>query len=252
MRKRTLALIGCLICFLVGVRQLKKQIIIKLFYSKFIIFILGYSYEWYLCLLYFSWISIKLLMLILSLMDFSLLPIWCPIGLDINFTGEFFYMDSGGTNNNIDPLAGGNPSGGTPGGPGNGNNIPPLTGGESDRRERPVNAMSLTQMCNPTIEDTPTEPTPAEPTPIEPLDKESLARVYQVLSDERDAYEINNPDRKHLWVSLSDLGYNFVRKNGSVISELINLKNTDPYFEGLKGKTNVNKVIYYCAKQIKD
>lgn len=95
------------------------------------------------------------------------------------------------------------------------------TGGGSDIRVRPVNAMSLTQMCNPVIEDK-VQIIKDTVHVIEPLDKESLTKVKQVLTDERDAFKNKNPGHKGR-VHLKDLDYTFRGKNssGSVIYELI-------------------------------
>ena len=55
------------------------------------------------------------------------------------------------------------------------------TGSVSDIRERPVNAMSLTQMCNHVVEDK-VNIIGDTVNIIEPLDKESLTKVQQVLA----------------------------------------------------------------------
>jgi hypothetical protein len=163
-----------------------------------------------------------------------------------NSTGNSNSGGSGG-NNNSGGSGGNNNSGGSGGNNGGqsssaggtgSSSYYQGTGSASDIRVRPVTAMSLTQMSNPLIEEIVEI--------IHPLDNESLTRVQQVLTDERDAYQNNNPDHKTR-VQFKHLGYSFRNKNesGSVISELMILKKTDPYFSKLDGSTNVDKLIYY-------
>jgi len=112
------------------------------------------------------------------------------------------------------------------------------TGLITELRARPVNAMSFTQIMNPTILEDATNI-------IKPLDKESFTNVQQVLLDERDAFQSQNPQPRGA-VRLKHLGYDFRpnKSSGSVLWELNILKATDPGFKDLKGDSNVDKIIY--------
>jgi len=48
---------------------------------------------------------------------------------------------------------------------------------------------------------------------------------------------------------MKDLNYNFVKKEGKVVSELLALKAENPSFK-LQGGTDVRKVISYCQNKI--
>ena|SRR5882757_9643120 len=78
----------------------------------------------------------------------------------MNFTGEFLHMEGNNNHgNNFGPPTGGNnsggPSGGGPsgGGPDNTNVAGYTTADESERGVRRSNPMALTEMCNPTPDD---------------------------------------------------------------------------------------------------
>ena len=93
----------------------------------------------------------------------------------------------------------------------------------TDLRERRVNPMSLTQMCNSTIEGRENLNSHIENISPETVSPETYAYVKRVLDDERKMLYDNNPNFRGN-VSLSDLGYNFRLKKGSVIQELIDIK----------------------------
>jgi hypothetical protein len=197
----------------------------------------------YLYLLYWGFLGLYLLIYFFYLMDLCL-DVSILIGWDTNFSGEFLYMDN--PNNNVDSFTGEGSHGGTPkGGPGNHNNDTHLcTTDESDKRVRRVNPMSLTQMCGPAVPDLPA-PTPEH---IEHLDREALQKIAKVLSDEKEEYVNNSPWRKYPGgVTFTELGYNFKKKDGSVVSELLLLKKTEPSLSNILGGTNVDKVIKFCG-----
>lgn len=208
----------------------------------------------YLYFIYLGYLGLYLLSCFFLFMDPSL-DVSILIGWDTNFSEEFLYMD--GPHYNVDSLTGEGSNGGTPGGgPGNNNNnndIAFCTTDGSDKRVRRVNPMSLTQICGPSVPDIPA-PTPEH---IEPLDNESLKKVVNVLSDEKEEYLKNYTEKKSHCVTLSELGYNFKASGykykepgeGAVISELFQLKKTEPNLKNISGATNVDKVIFYCLKK---
>ena len=118
--------------------------------------------------------------------------------------------------------------------------------------ERPVNAMSLTQMCNPTISEYPHIDINGTYHFLKPLDKDSFTRMQEVLTRERDAFRKNN-NKPRGSVTLADLGYRFRNNNnnvtGSVITEIIILKNTNPSFNKVSGQWNVDKIINSDGKE---
>ena len=171
---------------------------------------------------------------------------------DLNSSGDFWYTVNSGNTGDFGTSGGENPTGGSPGGgpgggPSNNNDVAAVTSGnEESRGERRVNAMSLTQMCTHSIEDRPIVNIP------DPLSKESLRTVHDVLQAEQKEYWENNPSRKYKVVTLNMLGYNLNTKEGTVVSDLLTLKRTVAEFEGkgLFGRTNVDKVIFYCKKNM--
>ena len=112
----------------------------------------------------------------------------------------------------------------------------------TDLRERRVNPMSLTQMCNSTIEGRENLNSHIENISPETVSPETYAYVKRVLDDERKMLYDNNPNFRGN-VSLSDLGYNFLRKKGTVIQELIEIKKTNEKFKKMFGATSVSTIV---------
>lgn len=211
-----------------------------------IIFIFSYDYRKISLFYYLLTLCINcsnLFIHVFYTMDFSLTDVLLFISSDLNFTGEFLYMDGGENTSNFFPSSGENPTGGTPGGgPNYGNDIATVAPADENNRVRRSNPMNFTQMCNPTIETMYESP--------EPLSKESLRRVHDVLYEEQHNYWNNNPDKMNKAVNFSKLGYNFQTNTGTVMSELKVLRDTNNNFAHLKGPVNVDKVIQYCRKNM--
>jgi NADH-ubiquinone oxidoreductase chain 3 len=144
----------------------------------------------YLNILYYCWVCLFILVNCFCLIEINMDNLLIYISLDMNFTGEFLHMDGNNYNyyhNNIEPSTGGNNNGGTPGGgPDNTNVAGYTTADESERGVRRSNPMSLTQMCNATdLESYVKEPLPTTP---ELPDKETLKKIHDVLSDQKEQY----------------------------------------------------------------
>ena len=95
--------------------------------------------------------------------------------------------------------------------------------------------MSITQMCNYIIPEAKYIDINKIPHELTPLDEDKFAKVKESLIRERDAYRKNNPRGA---VTFSDSGYQFWngRAKGSVIVELLILKNTNPEFKTMMGR----------------
>jgi len=124
-------------------------------------------------------------------MEFSLIDILLYTSSDVNFTGDFLLMENNDNTSGFNSSGGGNPTGGTPGDgpPGGGPSHDDIAAATSadDYRVRRSNPMSLTQMCTGTdIE--PNEPKSESPVLPEPLSKQSLKKVSDVLSEQRDEF----------------------------------------------------------------
>lgn len=226
---------------------------INLYYRIFMYFCDYKNISLFYSLLYLFWICIHLSIILFFYMELALMHINF-IGLDLNFTGDFLYMENCENNSNFDSSAGKNSLGGAPGGgapgggPGYENEVASVTAADGSNRVRPSNPMSLTQMCNGTSFDYLPEESPQELS--QPLSIDSLKRVHDVLYSEQHEYWKNNPSWNNRAVTMTKLGYNFLQSKGTVISELKVLKNTNSEFYGLGAQTNVDKVILYCRKNM--
>lgn len=150
-------------------------------------------------------------------------------------------MENSHNSTDFNTSGGGNPKGGTPGGgPSHENEMASFTSTDESNRVRRSNAMNFTQMCT---------GTDIEPLSPETLSKESLQKVHEVLVKERAEFWNNSPHRRGRAVNIGEIGYHFGSKTGTVMPELMVLRNTDS-LSNLAGETNVKRVIDYCERNM--